>query len=238
MDSVVVKRCCVCGVDVSRMRRTRDPRGKYYCRPCYQTLWEAHQRRVRERAALEAEATAAALLMERAVEAAVAAAAAANETDFVPQVAPEPPRAATPIMAPLNAPDGACAPPRFEIKALPAEGDHAEPLQRAFSLGRALSKAATALASLRPALEAAEDAVVPVTAHRVRRHRARNELRLSDLVGEEAQSAVEESRSRFHEPEVPVSPITNPPVSALVEDYAALVEPREPAFRVHNASLA
>ena len=65
MDAVVTKKCCVCGVDVGRRRRTRDPRGKYYCQPCYQTLYEAHQRRLRERAAIEAEATTAALLMER-----------------------------------------------------------------------------------------------------------------------------------------------------------------------------
>ena len=228
MDAAVVKKCCVCGVDVSRMRRTRDPRGKYYCQPCYQTLWEAHQRRLRGREAVEAEATAAALLMERAVEA--AAAVAAERT-----CAPGPAVTTAPVIdaLPLSP-----ASPQFDITALPAAPGQAEPIQRAFSIGRALSRAATALASLRPAPDPSDSAVVPVTAHRVKRHRPRHELRLSDLVGAEAQSAVEESRPQFHEPEVPVSPITNPPVSALVDDYAALVEPREPVFRLPDASLA
>ena len=35
---------------------------------------------------------------------------------------------------------------------------------------------------------------------------------------------------RLHEAEVPVSPITNLPVSALVDDYANLVEPRETVY--------
>ena len=236
MDSVVIKRCCVCGVDVSRMRRTRDPRGKYYCQPCYQTLWEAHQRRLRERAALDAEATlraestSAMLLMERAVEAASAAAAAtesapAPEHEVVPAAVVDGAR-----IAPISA--------QFEIRALPAEPAQADSLQRAFSIGRALSRAATALASLRPAPGSAQEDVVAVTARRVKSDRSRNELRLSDLVGREAQSAVEASQPRFHEPEVPVSPITNPPVSAFVDDYAALVEPREPIFAVPHTSLS
>jgi hypothetical protein len=228
MDAVVIKKCCVCGVDVSRMRRTRDPRGKYYCQPCYQTLWEAHQRRLRERAALDAEATAAALLMERAVEAAAAAAANTASTSQPAVVA----------KTFEVEPHGALASPQFEIKALPAEPAQADSLQRAFSLGRALSRAATALASLRPASDQMDGTVVPVTARRVKRDRSRNELRLSDLIGQEAQSAVDGSRPRFHEPEVPVSPITNPPVSAFVEDYAALVEPREPVFAVPDTSLS
>ena len=78
-----------------------------------------------------------------------------------------------------------------------------------------------------------------MTARRVKRQRPRGALRLSDLIGEEAQSAVESARDhRFHEPEIPVSQITNPPVSALVDDYAALVEPREPVFAMPNPSLA
>jgi hypothetical protein len=228
MDAVVLKKCCVCGVDVSRMRRTRDPRGKYYCQPCYQTLWEAHQRRLREREAVEAEATAAALAMERAVEA--AAAAAAEQLS-----APEPAVMTAPVIDTLPT---SPASPQFQISALPAAPEQSEPIQRAFSIGRALSRAATALASLRPASDPSDSAVVPVTAHRVTRHRSRHELRLSDLVGAEAQSAVEKSGTDYHEPEAPVSPITNPPVSALLDDYAALVEPREPVFRVPDASLA
>ena len=238
MDSVVIKRCCVCGVDVSRMRRTRDPRGKYYCQPCYQTLWEAHQRRLRERAALEAEATleaestSAMLLMERAVEAAGAAAAVAAER------APAPQHEVMVPVAVVDAPRVAPASAQFQIRALPAEPAQADSLQRAFSIGRALSRAAMALASLRPGPEPAQEDVVAVTARRVKRDRSRNELRLSDLVGQEAQSAADASRPRFHEPEVPVSPITNPPVSAFVDDYAALVEPREPVFAVTDTSLS
>ena len=243
MDSVVIKRCCVCGVDVSRMRRTRDPRGKYYCQPCYQTLWEAHQRRLRERAALEAEAPreseatreseaiSATLLMERAVEAAAAAAAAAAER------APAPEHEVVPA-AVVEAPRIAPASAQFEIRALPAEPAQADSLQRAFSIGRALSRAATALAALRPAPESAQEDVVAVTARRVKRDRSHNELRLSDLVGQEAQSAADASQPRFHEPEVPVSPITNPPVSAFVDDYAALVEPRETVFAGPDTSLS
>ena len=232
MDAVVIKKCCVCGLDVSHMRRTRDPRGKYYCQPCYQTLWEAHQHRLRERAAMEraasdAEASEAALLMERAVEAASAAAAERA-------IAPEPAILAAPVSDALPS---SPASPQFQISALPAAPEQAEPIQRAFSIGRALSRAATALASLRPVPGSSEETVVPVTARRVKRHGARHELRLSDLVGAEARSA-DSPETHFHEPEVPVSPITNPPVSALVDDYAALVEPREPVFRMHDASLA
>jgi hypothetical protein len=30
-----VKRCCVCGTDVAGRKRTKDPRGNYYCQPCW-----------------------------------------------------------------------------------------------------------------------------------------------------------------------------------------------------------
>jgi hypothetical protein len=224
MDAVVQKKtCCVCGIDVSRMRRTKDPRGKYYCRPCYDTLWEAHQQRVSEQAARGAraipEAADQAVVLDEPVALAAAAPGINAELDLVADLVT--------VAAPVEAP-AAPSSPGFQITALPASSDDAEPVQRAFSIGRALSRAASALSALRAPDESGE--VVHVSARRVkRRHIPRDALRLSDLVGDEAHQAVEAARidPRHHEAEVPVSPITNPPVSALVDDYAALVEPGE-----------
>lgn len=217
MDAVVHKNCCVCGLDVSRVRRTKDPRGNYYCRPCYDTLLEAHQRRQRAQAALETEAAAAAIQLKRALG------SHAREAD-------EPIDAgAVMAAAPIDEAPALAASPDFQITALPASSDVAEPVQRAFSIGRALSRAASALSALR----AADEQIVPVVARRAKpRHIRRNALRLSDLVSKEAQAAVEAARvnPRLHEADVPVSPITNLPVSALVDDYANLVEPRETVY--------
>jgi hypothetical protein len=217
MDAVVQKKknCCVCGTDVSRMRRTKDPRGKYYCRPCYDTLWEAHQRRLREQARMDAQADVEGLVDAALIsQPAPAASASGAMTTGEPVAAP-----------------AATASPEFQITALPASGDDGEPAQRAFSIARALSRAASALSALRASDEPGAEAVVHVSARRVRRrHIPRHALRLSDLVGDEAQEAVEAVRAdpRLHEAEVPVSPITNLPVSALIDDYASLVEEGEP----------
>ena len=226
MDAVVqkVKICCVCGTDVSRMRRTKDPRGKYYCRPCYATLWEAHQQRLRAQAASEVRSSVNAVAAPVVPDQPIAVATALAHK---PQPEPEPVAVAEPVEAPA-----APASAEFRITALPASTDDAEPVQRAFSIGRALSRAASALSALRAPDEAPE--VVHVNARRVKRRQIPpGALRLSDLVGDEAQEAVDAHRAnpRLHEAEVPVSPITNLPVSALVEDYAALVEPGEPIHR-------
>src|SRR3954471_8363562 len=34
-DSTPVKRCVVCGMDLSRAKRTKVPSGDYYCEACY-----------------------------------------------------------------------------------------------------------------------------------------------------------------------------------------------------------
>src|SRR4051812_15152496 len=35
MTQMVAKICCVCGKDVSQVKRTKDVHANYYCNPCY-----------------------------------------------------------------------------------------------------------------------------------------------------------------------------------------------------------
>lgn len=51
MDGVVQKICCICGLDVQQLRRTKDRRGNYYCKPCYTSRLEAYRQRLSELAA-------------------------------------------------------------------------------------------------------------------------------------------------------------------------------------------
>jgi hypothetical protein len=47
------KSCCVCGVDVAQMRRTKDSKGNYYCPPC----WDSRAQAARGQSALRAATT-------------------------------------------------------------------------------------------------------------------------------------------------------------------------------------
>jgi hypothetical protein len=73
------------------------------------------------------------------------------------------------------------------------------------------------------------DAIVQARRSVRRRGSSRKEVRISDLLGEEAQAAVESARlhpERVSEPEIPVSPITNPPVTSMVNDFSGLALPQ------------
>ncbi len=200
MAGSVQKICCVCATDVCAVPRTKDPRGNYYCKPCYGRLVALRHRR-----AIESEA----------------AAAAAVETAQLP---------GTVDVEPI---DAGAAP-----RELPTEGTQIAALAGSkwglsLSIGHALSKAAGALAILRPASDDEHGHVVHAPARRVKKRVTGAALRLSDLVGEEAQAEFDAAGVTpwMHEPEVPVSPITNPPVSALVDEYAELDESdRQPNY--------
>jgi len=45
MESRLQKLCCVCGVDLCRQRRTKDPRGRYFCKPCWHSLLAEYYQR-------------------------------------------------------------------------------------------------------------------------------------------------------------------------------------------------
>lgn len=45
MESRLQKLCCVCGVDLWRQRRTKDPRGRYFCKPCWHSLLAEYYQR-------------------------------------------------------------------------------------------------------------------------------------------------------------------------------------------------
>jgi hypothetical protein len=45
METSVQKACYVCGVDLCRQRRTKDPRGRYFCKPCWHSLLAEYYQR-------------------------------------------------------------------------------------------------------------------------------------------------------------------------------------------------
>ncbi len=76
--------------------------------------------------------------------------------------------------------------------------------------------------------------VVEVQRRVPRRGGSRREVRISDLLGAEAQAEVEAAKSDpAPDPDVPVSPATNSPVTALVEDFTGLLMPQPAPVTSH-----
>lgn len=184
MDVVVQKICCICGLDVRGRKRTKDPRGNYYCKPCYTARLAAYHERMHELAE-----------QSRAGAAAV-----------------EPPAERR---APSHAVVKSSGGPRWAglwslllgwvQSSSPADSTSPGP-----------AKAAPVAAS--PA-----NGVEVVEARRcIGKRVSGRRLRASDLLTAEAFAEVEAARlglDRIREREVPVSPLTNPAVTTIVEDY-------------------
>jgi hypothetical protein len=239
MDLMVQKICCVCGIDVSRIRRTRDPRHHYYCRPCYDMLLDARRRRMMKMASVRQVTS------------------QQNIADAVDQDLPPPPvisfestRPSTTISRMPRAERGESHPPDIALNESAEGGANPPPrtsrstsrrgLVTSSLLSRDMPDAAaerdtsssdTASAAVESGKRTEPSVALPlqVTARRRRprrRRKSRHIVCVSDLLGEDAQAEVAAARldpQRLREPEVPVSPITNPPVTDIVAEYAQML---------------
>jgi hypothetical protein len=214
MAGSVQKTCCICGADVGGTKRVRDPRGNYYCNPCYYArLEEYERRRVAEqqasasRARLLAEAEAAE--QRRRAQTAVAVAMATR--------AAIQPRAGDGASSNLVS-DSTCRSGWAGIMAWlggRAAGDSHQHVDVSGAMGGEYSH--------QPEQQYQEQGAQHVEVHRRGGRRAsRRVVRVSDLLGPEAMAEVEAARedTRAAEPDVPASPIVNPPASTILAEYA------------------
>lgn len=314
MEVAVQKICCVCRRDVRQRKRTKDPRGNYYCTPCYETRAAAFRRQLNE---ITQQSEAAAVLSSSTAIPPTPPRVTATERPATPADASKrlerPARRWLSMGGVLRAmPIIACAlvalcmdqSPHVRLAALlglivcaaivavtSGSGRMTRVFPRfrwrdwgaiaaGFGLSLLLGVAIVGLGIWRagawggvwmsgavvvaamwwlarrrgrvgmspaPLVAAAPEPsvverveqtipppidtrpsteVVEVQRRVPRRHCPRSDVRISDLLGAEAQAEVDAARQRperLREPEVPVSPASNPPVTALVEDFAGLL---------------
>ena len=97
MDTAVRKNCHVCQTDVRQKPRTKDPRGRYFCKPCWEVLLaEYYQRRICARQG-QSEPTS-----PESPEPVIAAEAGEPSPQVKPVPTPPPKNEARPFIAPVS----------------------------------------------------------------------------------------------------------------------------------------
>jgi hypothetical protein len=266
MEVAVRKFCCICTRDVRKIRRVKDRRGNYFCRPCYEErLREYKARLARNSAAVDesgdsvprpaTESHACSVVEQPATKS-----PGLFERRWFTTALWSMPLAGVILVASLDRDPQIRLAAVFGMIALSGVALvlWARTRDRLSSASRDLGVPAPAAPPQENVSAASPDqpilsivptepaeTVVEVRRRIRRRPGSRTQVRISDLLGHEAQAEVEAANhdpERAADPDVPVSPQTNPAITAMVDEFAPLFLP-QPAgsgrkFAIHDSDDA